>query len=368
MLDKSSAGNAVQDFQEVSRPAGRTAVAARVMEKPPETAHWGVEQLIQMHLGFAPARILQTATELDVFSYMARGKTTVEQLREATQTSNRGLRIILDALVGMQMLTKAGKDYGLTDMARQFLVRDSEDYLGNFLSMDDLWECWSCLTEVVRTGKPSRTVESKTVAEEFFPKLVRGLHVIHREPARRTAEVLGAGTRRSGLRVLDIACGSGIWGIAIAEADPGARVTALDFPGVLPVTREYVERHRLTERFDFQPGDLKEADYGESRYDLAILANIVHSEGERSARDLFRRIFRALRPGGRVAIAEMIPSDDRTGPVFPLIFAVNMLVNSEFGDTYTLAEYDRWLKEAGFTRVDTADIGSHSPLIIGHKP
>jgi ubiquinone/menaquinone biosynthesis C-methylase UbiE len=368
MLDKRSESNAVQDFHEVSSPARRTAVADRVLEKPPEAAPWGVEQLIQMHLGFAPARILQTAAELDVFSGIAAGRITVAQLSEAAGATERGLRMVLDALVGMQMLVKFGNSYGLTEMARRFLVRGSEDYLGDFLAMNDLWESWNRLTEVVRTGRPSWAVERKQAAEEFFPRLVRGLHVIHREPARRAAEALGAGRRRNGLRVLDVACGSGIWGIAIAEADPEARVTAQDFPGVLPVTREYVERHHLTGRFDFQAGDLKDADYGEARYDLAILANIVHSEGERSSRDLFRRVFRALRPGGRVAIADMIPNDDRTGPVFQLIFALNMLVNSEFGDTYTLAEYHRWLREAGFTRMDTADIGSHSPLVVGHKP
>ena len=78
-------------------------------------------------------------------------------------------------------------------------------------------------------------------------------------------------------------------------------------------------------------------------------------------------MFRALRPGGRIAIVDMIPNDSRTGPMFPLIFALNMLANTESGDTYSLAEYRQWLTEAGFARVSTFDIGSHSPLIVGHK-
>jgi ubiquinone/menaquinone biosynthesis C-methylase UbiE len=187
------------------------------------------------------------------------------------------------------------------------------------------------------------------------------------EPARRLAASLGAGATQTGLRVVDIACGSGVWGIAMAEADREAHVTAQDFPGVFTVTREFVKRHNLEDRFDYLPGDLKEVDFGEGRYDLTILGNIVHSEGERSSRDLFRRLYRALRPGGRIAILEMVPNDERTGPPFALLFALNMLVNTEEGSTYTLAEYTDWLKEAGFSRVETVDIGSHSPAIIGVK-
>ncbi|MDQ3918494.1 MAG: methyltransferase domain-containing protein, partial [Acidobacteriota bacterium] len=120
-------------------------------------------------------------------------------------------------------------------------------------------------------------------------------------------------------------------------------------------------------RFDFLAGDLKEVDFGESQYDVALLGNILHSEGEESSRDLLRRLHRALRPGGRVVVIDMLPNDARTGPPYQLIFALNMLVNTERGDTYTLAEYTCWLNEAGFPRVETADIGSHSPAVIGQK-
>src|SRR5205823_14552724 len=111
------------------------------------------------------------------------------------------------------------------------------------------FEAWGHLTESVRTGQPLRRVETKELAEEFFPVLVRTLHIVNREPARRTAAALGAGAGAKGLRVLDVACGSGVWGIAFAEADAEARVTAQDFPGVLPTTREYVQRHGVADRF-----------------------------------------------------------------------------------------------------------------------
>ena len=275
--------------------------------------------------------------------------------------------MLLDALAGFGLLTKSGGRYELTPHARQYLVRESEDYAGGLAEMGRMIEAWTHLDECVRTGRPVHRVEAQEQAEEFFPMLVRTLHVVNREPARRTAEALGTGTRSKGLRVLDVAAGSGVWGIAFAEADGEARVTAQDFPGVLPTTREYVRRHGLEERFDFLAGDLKEVDFGEAQYDLALLGNIVHSEGEESSRDLFRRLRRALKDGGRIVIIDMLPDDARTGPPYQLIFALNMLVNTERGDTYTLADYTRWLNDAGFPRVETADIGSHSPAVIGYR-
>ena len=326
-----------------------------------------LEQIMQMNFSFAPACILTAALRLGVFSHMAAGRSAVADIAQAASASERGTRMLLDALTGFGLLTKSGDGYGLTPHARQYLVRESADYAGGLAESGAMLEAWTQLTECVRTGRPLRRVETQELAEEFFPLLVRTLHVVNREPARRTAAALGAGATAKGLRVLDVACGSGVWGIAFAEADREARVTAQDFPGVFPTTREYVERHRLAERFDYLPGDLKEVDFGEAQYDLAILGNIVHSEGEQSSRDLFRRLHRALRPRGRVIVIDMIPDDARTAPPYPLIFAINMLVNTELGDTYTLAEYTEWLNEAGFPRVETADIGSHSPAIIGHR-
>ncbi|MGH9786742.1 MAG: methyltransferase, partial [Terriglobia bacterium] len=244
---------------------------------------------------------------------------------------------------------------------------------GLLMEQDDLWESWGHLTEVVRTGEPLHRVEAQELAEQFFPILVQTLHVLHRDRARSMAEALGIGNaqqnqqKMTGLRAMDVACGSGVWGIAVAEADPEARITAQDFPAMLAVTRNYLKRHGVERQFDFLPGDLKTADFGREQYDLALLGNILHSEGEESSRNLLRRLHAAIRPGGRVVIIEFLPNDARTGPPFPVFFALNMLLNTERGNTFTFAEYTRWLRDAGFTRVETADIGSHSPLVIGYR-
>ena len=152
---------------------------------------WSPQQLVQMHLGFAPGRVVKTALELNVFSNMAEGKSTVAELAQAAGASERGMRMVLDALGGMGLLSKNAHAYHLTEIARQFMVRGSPAYMGDYLTVNQIWESWGHLTESVRTGRPYRAVENQSVAEEFFPQLVRGLHVMNAEPARRAARALG---------------------------------------------------------------------------------------------------------------------------------------------------------------------------------
>ncbi|MGH9469803.1 MAG: methyltransferase [Terriglobia bacterium] len=220
---------------------------------------------------------------------------------------------------------------------------------------DGLWQSWTHLTEVVRSGQPIHPHAGHQAAEEFFPTLVRSLHITNREPARKLALALEVAVKGP-LNVLDVACGSGVWSIAVAEANSQARVAALDFPKVLELTQQFAASHGVGDRFEYLAGDLRSADLGENRFDLALLGNICHSAGEHASRDLLRRLHRALRAGGWLVIIDTIPDDERSGPVFPLIFALNMLLNTEEGDVYTLAEYRQWLSEAGFARADTTSI------------
>jgi ubiquinone/menaquinone biosynthesis C-methylase UbiE len=322
------------------------------------------QALMQMQFSHAPAHILTTGVKLNVFSHIARGNDTAAEVARAAGASERAMRMLLDAATGLDLLRKQNGRYELTPLSAAFLVKESPDYMGWAAESGLIEGSWDQLAEVVRTGRPLVAVDTRADAEKFFPDLVRSLHVVNREPARRLAAALTSGPNLRPLQVLDVAAGSGIWGISIAEADPRARITAQDFSGILPITREYAERHGVGSRFEYLEGDLKELDLGENRFDAAVLGNIVHSEGEVSSRDLFGRLRRALKPGGRLAIIDMIPNDARTGPPFPLIFALEMLLHTDTGDTYTLSDYRQWLKEAGFGYFETLDVASHSPAII----
>jgi hypothetical protein len=144
-------------------------------------------------------------------------------------------------------------------------------------------------------------------------------------------------------------------------------VTAVDWPEVIAVTRKTVARFGLMKRFQFVAGDLLMADFGRN-HAVATLGHILHSEGEERSRALLRKTFDALASGGTIAVAEFLVNDERTEPLVGLLFAVNMLVNTDRGDTYSFGEISAWLAQAGFVNPRTLDAPGPSPLILATKP
>jgi ubiquinone/menaquinone biosynthesis C-methylase UbiE len=166
--------------------------------------------------------------------------------------------------------------------------------------------------------------------------------------------------------VLDLAAGSGIWGIVLAQKSPLVQVTAVDWSGMIPTTKRITAKFGVRDRFKFIEGDLLQADFGRG-YDIATLGHILHSEGEERSRRLLKKIFRTLKYGGTIAIAEWLVNDERTGPPPSLMFAVQMLVNTEKGDTFSFNEIKNWLEEAGFKKARTLKAPAPSPLILATK-
>lgn len=335
----------------------RTAPATETQHRPDPAV------LMSLSFSFANQQILRTSVELDLFTHIENGAHTAAELAKACGTSERGIRMLADALVGLEVLEKSGERYLLTDAARTFLSRNSQAYMGAWvLHTNEIKEAWSHLTEAVKTGRPWKRVETEQDGAEFFAKFVDSLFVMNVPGATAAAKHVVNGRR--GLRVLDIGAGSGVWSIMIAKEDPEAHVTVADFPRVIEVTKRFVAKHGFTDRYDYLPGDFRESDFGQSRYDIATLGHICHSEGPRLTDELFRRIKRALTPGGQLIIGEFLADEERKENAFALMFALNMLVNTQEGDTFTLSELQRMLTRAGFDGVDTLQAPAPSPLII----
>ena len=326
-------------------------------------------KVLDVTWGFAVTHIISTAVELDLFTCIDNGHSTVEALARETGSSNRGLRILLDALAGLRYLEKADGHYRLAPVARVYLSQRSPSYLGGVvLHSRQLQANWMRLTGVVRTGRAPHAVESEEDHGEFFAQFVDALFALHSPAAVTAARELWPDGPAPGRRVLDIGAGSAVWSLAFARRNPQARITAADWPLVIErVTSRCVAREGASDRYDYLPGNFRHADFGEAQFDVAILGHICHSEGPARTRQLFARVHRALKPGGHILIADLIADDQRSEASFPLLFAVNMLVNTEEGDTFTLAEYRQWLQAAGFKRMRTLDAPSTSPLIVADK-
>jgi ubiquinone/menaquinone biosynthesis C-methylase UbiE len=281
----------------------------------------------------------------------------------------RGLTALLDALVGFEFLKRKGNRYSLTPESSAFLVSGSPDYHGGFFQQvaAQVMPSWMQLTESVRTGQPVTPVNAKDVGPEFFAELVEGIFPMSYRAAQALGQHLQVHKLTAPASVLDIGAGSGVWGIALAQQSPHIKILAVDWPKVLEVTKRTVGRHGLAERLETSPGDFLEADFGQSHH-VATIGHILHSEGRERSQRLLKKVFDALAPGGTVAIAEFVPNNDRTGPPNALIFAVNMLVHTTEGDTFTFKEISDWLREAGFRDVRSLEAPAPSPLVLATKP
>jgi ubiquinone/menaquinone biosynthesis C-methylase UbiE len=314
------------------------------------------------------SQVLITAVELDVFTQIHRGHRTAEEVAAAIAAPVRGVRRLLDALVGIEYLDKDGDRYRLDPLADQFLVRDRPEYVGAMVDeMKLLWHSWASLPEVIRTGRPVSRWDSEETARKMFPQLVCALFPMSIGSARAAAAVLSAERRGRCRRVLDVGAGSAVWSIPFAQADGEVTVTALDYPEVLPITERFTREHGVYDQYRFVAGNLRQTDLGEQAYDVVTIGYVIQTEGEARGRQLVRDAYRALRPGGQLLIAEMIPNDERTGPPAAVVYGLDMVLYTEDGDVFTSAEYQKWLAEAGFTRVETIAIPAPWPLLVATR-
>ncbi|HXS96903.1 MAG TPA: class I SAM-dependent methyltransferase [Candidatus Limnocylindrales bacterium] len=328
------------------------------------------DRIMQMAWGYAPPLIIETAVRNRVFDLLDEGPKTVEQVADLSGASVRGLRAIMNALTGFQLLSKdAGGRYATTPESSTFLVKSKPSFMGGIIehTSTQLIPGWLALSNVVRTGKPEHGVNEENTGSEFFQQFVEAIFPMSYAAASRLADVLDVASATQPVRVLDLAAGSGVWSIALAQRSPQVSVTAVDWPGVLEVTRRVATRFGVAGRYTFVAGDLATADFG-TGHNIAVLGHILHSEGERRSRELLRKTFRALAPGGTIAIQEFLVDEERSTNTMGLIFAVNMLTMTQEGDTFSFTEIAGWLRDAGFENPRTVESPGPSPLILADRP
>ena len=301
---------------------------------------------------FQRTEALRTAIELDLFTQVVAGGRTAEQLAQACQAAPRGIRILADYLTTLGFLRKDAGGYQLTPDAQVFLDRRSPGYLGSavgFLLADELREYFRHLTAAVRRGGTAVSNEG-TVSHDnpIWVGFARAMVPIMRPAARLLTDLIGGDPQQS-LRVLDVAAGHGLFGITVAERYPQARVTALDWPGVLAVAAENARKASVAGRHTLLAGSAFETDWG-GPYDIVLLTNFLHHFDMPTCRQLAAKAYAALVPGGRSLTLDFIPEPDRVTPPSTAAFALTMLVTTAHGDAYTFAEYQAIFAEAGFHR------------------
>jgi SAM-dependent methyltransferase len=340
-----------------------------VAAKPSKNNHAPTpERIMQMAWGYAVPLILETALNYRVFDVLDERPRTAEEMSAQTGASVRGMKAILNALVGLDFLVRRADRYVLTSESAAFLVSRRPAYHGAYFThmTRQLMPRWMRLAEAVRTGRPVVAANQDKEGATFFAEFVESLFPLSYGAAQVLGKHLGIPNTTAPVSVLDIGAGSGVWGIALAHQSPQVSIRAVDWPVVLEVTKKVAGQQGVAERLVTAPGDLLEADFG-TGHNLATVGHILHSEGLERSQQLLGKIFAALAPGGTIAISEFMPNEERTGPANALIFAVNMLIHTEAGDTFTAGEIFRWLEGAGFVRPRLLEAPAPSPLVLATK-
>ena len=313
---------------------------------------------------------LKAAIELDVFSKIAEGNTTVAAIAQACGASARGIRILCDYLCMMEFLQKDGEEYRLTKDSAVFLDRRSPAYLGGvteFLLSPELTAGFKDLAATVRKGGTVVSDEG-TVAPEnpIWVKFARAMAPMMAMPAQLIAGLVDPDADKK-LKILDIAAGHGLFGLGFATRNPQVEVTALDWANVLDVAKENAERAGVSDRYSTIPGSAFDADFG-SGYDIVLLTNFLHHFDPPTNEKLLRKVHASLNDGGRAVTLEFVPNDDRISPPESAGFALVMLGGTPSGDAYTFREIEQMCTNAGFAHSEIhALTPSIQHLVISRK-
>lgn len=319
------------------------------------------EAFLRLARQFMESRILLTAAELNLFTPLAEKPHTAEQLAGRLGCDTRALTILLDALAAMGLLEKENGAYRTPPAAAAFLSRESRrSVIPMILHAAHLWESWSGLTPVVRGTGPSQAPASGARDAEELSAFIGAMHVVGLPLAEKIVAAIGPGPAR---KLLDVGGASGTYTIAFLKAAPGMKATLFDRPEVIPMARARLAESGLLDRVRLAAGDFYR-DELPGGHDLALLSAIIHQNSPQENGELFGKVFRALVPGGRIVIRDHVMDPDRTQPRDGAIFAVNMLVNTEGGSTYTFEEVRGWLEGAGFANVRWLQKGEHMDSLV----
>jgi len=314
--------------------------------------------------GFMTARIVLTAAELDLFNLVASRPLTVDEVVTATGGDRRAMAILLDSLCALGYLVKQDAKYQTESSAVPLLTGDSaQTMLPMVLHMGTLWQTWSKLTDLVLGKASAGKGGPGALHKDHIKAFIGAMHTAASKMAPAVVAIINtAGIRK----MIDVGGGSGSYTLAFLNASSEIRATLFDLPEVVEMARERIEAEGMLERVTLVPGDFYQ-DPLPSGHDFAFLSAIIHQNNPEQNKTLYSKIYRALEPGGRIVVRDHVMSPDRTRPLDGALFAVNMLVGTAGGTTYTFDEIADGLSSAGFAGIRQLQSQGMFSLVEGIK-
>lgn len=309
---------------------------------------------------FQQSRIILSAYELDLFSIIGSRPKTSQHIANTAETDERATDRLLNALVAIGLLEKENGLFRNTGFSEKYLDKNSPDFLYGYFHTLNMWNTWTGLTDTVKSGK------CKNRKEKNNPLWTKNfIAAMHERAQLQASDVVSKIVVNRAGKILDIGGGSGAYSFAFLRQNKAVTATVFDLAEVIEETRMYANEAGLGHRMNYLAGDYHKDPFGEG-YDLIFMSAIVHINSSEENVRLVAKCAEALNPGGMIVIQDHVMAPDRTTPAAGAFFALNMLVSTERGDTYTGQEIISWMEQAGlsnFQKIPTMN----NAMIIGTK-
>lgn len=295
---------------------------------------------------FRLSRVIATAMDLDLFTRMGNRFRTPRSLARTLKASERGVEIILRNLKTAGLLTQRGTSYRVEKLGRTFLNRNSPAYQGAYLELvHRQWENWAQLTDSVRTGKPIE--DDGPDDPDYRRSFTWAMHQRSIRPARQVAAQLDLHNAQT---LLDVGGGPGTYTLEFLKKNSTLHAGIWDRQPALEVAREIAQPLRHGKRLSYYPGDLFENPVP-AKFDVMWMSNVLHIFSPAENKTLFKKLKRALNPGGRILIQDtFLMNRPGCDALETNLFAVTMLLFTPTGNTYSAQDVQQWLKTAGLKK------------------
>jgi precorrin-6B methylase 2 len=312
---------------------------------------------------FQKSRILLSGFELDIFTNLDAAGSSAKQIAKTLNLNEHACDRLLNALVSLGFLLKQDQLFFNTEDSYSFLSKNSPNYMGGLMHSNHLWNTWSNLSQVVRSGKSAHPAEINERGDDWLYAFISAMH----DRAIKQAPLQLAKIDVSEINsVLDIGGGSGAYSMEFVSIKPEIEATVFDLPNVVPITQKFIEKEGFSTRIKTYTGDYTTDDLPNG-YDMVFLSAIIHSNSLEVNQDLIKKCFKSLNNKGKIVIQDWIMNNDRTQPTSGAIFAINMLVGTEAGDCFTELEVTDMLTAAGFSNISRLEFESGLSQVIAQK-
>jgi 2-polyprenyl-3-methyl-5-hydroxy-6-metoxy-1,4-benzoquinol methylase len=325
--------------------------------------------IIKQGFGFVTSKALHVAVELGIFDLLSGGAQTVEELADELDADADALDRLLGVLAHIGLVDKAGNTYTNSLTSETLLIRGKPGYTGFLIERAaSMWKAFNDLAEIIRTGKP--TVKSRQAMErvqagdgEASQSFAKAMHAVASNIARQLVQVLDLSPYQA---LLDVGGSDGTLSICLAEENPGLKATVFDLPQVVPIAQETIREYGLSDRIGTLAGNWKDGELPKG-YDVVLMSQVLHVEQTKGARELLHKAFRALPSGGLLITREWLMNAEKTGPWFPVIFNLNLLL--QLGTQgFSAEELKGYIEEAGFMHIREIRLERQQTIVTATKP